>query len=120
SAAARFTMSNKIVSDLGSDDNFVALFWERFRDQLFTEPIAIGIGGIAKRDAQIERLVHERDRFALRKLSPPTGRDCPEPKSDFADTEVGVFVSTEAHWARLTSNVKAFNVQRPRGCRSRF
>ena len=50
-----------------------------------------------KRDAEIERLVHQRDRFALGKISPPTGGNRPQTKADLADGEIGILVSPELH-----------------------
>src|SRR5207244_119392 len=69
----------------------------RFRDQLLAESIAVSVSCVKKSDAEIERLVHERDRFALGKISPPAGGDRPESKSDFADLELGVLVSAKLH-----------------------
>ena len=46
---------------------------------------------------EIERLVHERDRFALGEISPPAGRDGPETEADFADFEIGILISAKAH-----------------------
>ena len=72
-AAARFAMRDKIVADLGRDHDFIALIRKRLRDQFFAQSVAVGVGCIEKRDAEIERLVHERDRFALREIPPPAG-----------------------------------------------
>ena len=107
-AAAAFAMRDEIVADLRRDHDFVALLRERLRDQLFAEAVAVSIGGIEERDAEIERLVHERDRFAFGELAPPAGRNGPEAEADFADVQVGVFVGAEAHIEkkRSTSNVE--------------
>ena len=76
-ASARFTMRDKIVADLGRDHDFIALIWKCLRDEFFAQAVAIGVGGIEKCDAQIERLVHKRNRLALCKSSPPAGGDRP-------------------------------------------
>ena len=72
-AAAAFAVSDEVVADLGRDHDFVALLRESLRDQLFAQAVAVGVGGVKERDAEIERLVHERDRFAFGEISPPAG-----------------------------------------------
>ena len=90
-------MGDKIVTDLRRDDDLIALVWKRLRDQVLTQSVAISIGRVEERDAEIEGFVHERDCFALGELSPPAGRDRPKTKSNFAHAQVGVFVSAIAH-----------------------
>src|ERR1043166_1855703 len=102
-ASARLAVMNEIVADLGRDHDLVALFWKRFRDQLLAQPVAVSIGRIEQRDAEIECLVHERDRFALGKISPPTGRHRPEAEPHLAHYQVGVLVGAELHKERLTT-----------------
>ena len=85
------------LADLRRDYDFIALLRKSFRDQLFAQSVAVGIGGVEKRDPEIERLMHKRDRFAFGELAPPAGRNRPETEADFADAEVGVFVGAEAH-----------------------
>ena len=82
-AAARFAVLDEIVADLGRNRDLVALFRERLRDQFLAQSIAVGVGCIEEGNAEIERLVHERDRFALGKVSPPAGRNRPETEPDF-------------------------------------
>ncbi len=88
---------NKVVADLGCDNDFVALLWKCFRDQFFAQAISIDVRGIEQRHAEIERLVHERDRFAFGEISPPTSRDRPKSETDFTHFQVGVFVNAKAH-----------------------
>ncbi len=63
-------MRHEIVADLGRDHDLVALVGESFREQLFAQAVAVGVGSIEKRDAEIERLVHERDGLAFREIVP--------------------------------------------------
>ena len=107
-AAARFTVRDKIVADLCRDHDFIALIRESLRDQFFAQSISIGVGRIEERDAEIKRLVHERDRFALGEISPPAGRDRPEAEADLADLQVGIFVSAKAH---CNGNLATENVE---------
>ena len=96
-------MRDKIVADLGRDHDFIALVRERLGDQFFAQAVSVGIGGIEQRDPEIERLVHKRNRLALGEIPPPTGRNRPKTKADFADGELGVFVSAKAHGSTLTT-----------------
>jgi hypothetical protein len=54
------------------------------------------------RDAEIERLVYKRNRFAHGEVSPPRGRNSPE--ANFAYSQVEVFVRPKLH----DSNLNAF------------
>ena len=76
-ASARLAVMDKIVADLGRDHDFVPLIWERLRDQFFAQSVSVRVSCIEQCDAEIERLVHERDRFALGKISPPSGGNRP-------------------------------------------
>ena len=96
-AAARFAVGDEIVADLRRDHDFIALVRKSLRDQLFAQAIPVGIGRVEERNAEIEGLVHERDRLAFGELSPPAGRDRPQAKAHFAHAEVGVFVGAKAH-----------------------
>src|SRR6266478_4105125 len=96
-AAARFAVVHEIVSDLGRDRDFIALFWERFGNQLLAQSVAVSVGRVEERNSEIERLVHESDRFALGKISPPTGGNRPKAEADLAYRKVGVFISAMAH-----------------------
>src|SRR4029453_10526480 len=110
-ASARLTVMDKIVTDLGCDHDLIPLFRKRFGDQLFTQTVSISISGVEQRDAEIKRLVHERNRFALGKISPPPGGNSPQTEADFADRWVGVFVSAEAH--QVKTKRSASNAQHP-------
>src|ERR1700730_16449772 len=99
--AARFAVMNKIVADFCGDSDFLALIRKRFGDQFLAQAVAVGIRGIEKGDAKVEGLVHERDRFTLGKISPPTGRNCPESEADFAHCQVGVLVGAKFHRRRI-------------------
>ena len=70
---------------------------ERFRDQLFAQSVSVRISRIKKNYTEIERFVHQCDRFALGEISPPTGRNRPQPEADLAYSQVGVLVRSEAH-----------------------
>src|SRR5205823_5810130 len=96
-AATRFTVVDEVIADLGRDRDLVALFRERFRDQLLAQSVAVSVSCIEKGNSEIERLVHERDCFALGEISPPTGRDRPETEADLADFKIGVLVSAKLH-----------------------
>src|SRR6266478_10045800 len=100
-AAARFAVVDEIITDLGRDRDFIALFWERLGNQFFAQPVAIRVGRIEQGDTEIERLMHERDRFALGKISPPTSRDRPKTEADLAYRKVGVFISAMAHGSSI-------------------
>ena len=45
--------------------------------------------------------MHERDRFALGKISPPTGGNRPETKADLADCQIGILVSAKLHKPKI-------------------
>ena len=111
-ASARFAVRDKIVADLGRDHDFIALIRKCLRDQFFAQAVAVGIGGIEKSHAEIERLVHERDRLALGEISPPAGGDRPKTEADFADLQVGVLVGAKAHGKVSLAKEERLNVQR--------
>src|SRR5437879_11844505 len=73
--AARFAVMHEIIANLRRDGYFVALFRKRFGDQLLAQTVSVSVRRVEQRDAEIERLVHERNRFALREISPPPGRN---------------------------------------------
>jgi hypothetical protein len=53
--------------------------------------------------------MHQCDRFALGKISPPAGRDRPQPEANLAHREIGVLVGSETHdnkIKRSTSNAQ--------------
>src|SRR5438876_4394787 len=110
-AAAGFAVMDEIVSDLGRDRDFIALFWERLGNQFFAQPVSISVGRVEERNSEIERLVHECDRFAFGEASPPAGGDRPETEPDFTYGEVGIFVSAELHLGSSLTNPTE-NVQR--------
>src|SRR5258708_1054283 len=72
-ATARFAMVHEIVADLGCVGYFIALFWRVFGDEFLGETVGISIGCIEQSNSELERLVHQRDRFALSELAPPAG-----------------------------------------------
>src|SRR5262245_17043860 len=88
---------NKIVADLRRDHDLIPLVRESFRDQFFTQTVSVSVSRIEQGDPEIKRLVHQFDRFALSKISPPTSRNRPQTKADFTDCEIGVLVSPKAH-----------------------
>ena len=96
-------MMNKIVTNLGCDHHLVPLVWECLRNQLFAQSVAVRVGCIEERDAEIERLVHERDRFAFGKIPPPPSGNRPQTKADLADRQVGVLVIPKAHTTIFTA-----------------
>src|SRR6266404_508666 len=93
--AARFAVMHEIVTHLCRNHDFISLFWKSFRDQLLAEAVPVSIGGVEESYAEIEGFVHERDRFALRKISPPASRNRPKTKANFAHRKVGVFISAK-------------------------
>jgi hypothetical protein len=101
-AAARFAVGDKIVPYLGRDHDFVALLWKRFRDQFLTQTVSVSVSRIKKRDAEVERLVHERGRLAFSEISPPASGNRPKPKADLAHSKIGVFVGAKTHGVTLT------------------
>src|SRR5205814_1811573 len=84
-AAAILSVRDEVVANLCRNDDLVSLFWKSFGNQFFTAAISVGVGGIEKRHAQIERLMHEADRLAFSEIAPPASRDCPKTKADRAD-----------------------------------
>src|SRR5437879_8507169 len=102
---------NKIVSNLGCDHDFIPLVRERFRDQLFAQTVAIGISRIEQGDAEIERSLHERNRFAFGKISPPAGGNRPQTKADLANRQISVFVSAKLHRLSLNARCSTLNAQ---------
>ena len=93
-------MTNEIVADLSCNHNFVPPIRERLGDQLFAQAVSVRIGCIKQCHTDIERPVHEFNRFALSKISPPAGRNRPQPEADFAYCQVGIFVSAKLHGAQ--------------------
>src|SRR5206468_12156368 len=93
----RLAVMDEIVPDLGRNHDFIPPRRERFGDQFFTQAISVSISRIEQRDAEIECLMHEGNRFALSEIPPPTGRNRPQSEADFAHGKVGIFVSAKAH-----------------------
>ena len=90
-------MRDKIVANFRCYNDFVPLFWKRFRYQFFTQPVSVSVGGVEKGHTEVERLVHEGNGFALGEIAPPACRNCPKTESDFADGKLRVFVGPIAH-----------------------
>src|SRR5439155_20089193 len=97
--SARFALTCKIVAALRRDQAIVSLARKRFRNKLFAQSVSVRIGCIEQRNAEVERLVHEGNRFALREISPPPGGNRPQTETNFAHCEVSVVVSPELHSA---------------------
>ena len=76
---------NKVVTDLGCDHNLIPLVGKCFRDQFFAQTISVGISRIEHGDTEVEGPVHERDRFALGKIPPPTRGNRPQTEADLAN-----------------------------------
>src|SRR6266496_3620744 len=102
---------HEIIADLRRDHDFIPLVWECLRDQLFAETVSVRVGCIEQRDTEVERLVHQRDRLALGKISPPTCGNGPQTKTDFADRQFRVFVSAETHEVKIKRSTS--NAQHP-------
>jgi sirohydrochlorin cobaltochelatase len=102
-------MCDKIVTDLGRNDDFIALLGESFRDVFLAQAVAVSIGGIEKRHSKIESFVHECDRFAFAEIPPPTRGDRPQTKTDLADCQIGIFVGPETHRRQISP--RPFNTQ---------
>jgi hypothetical protein len=100
---ARLAVMYKIVADLCCNHDFVPLIWEGLGDQFFTQPVAVRISRIKQSDAEIERLVHEGDRFAFGEISPPASGNRPQTKPDLAHRQLGALVRTEVHNDRVTT-----------------
>ncbi len=100
-ASARLTVMNKIVANLCRNHDLIPLIRESFRDQFFAQSVSVRVSGIEERDAEIKRFVHQRDRFALGKISPPTCRNRPQTKADFADSQIGILVSAKLHKPKI-------------------
>src|SRR4030095_5782161 len=96
-ATARLTVMDKVVADLGRDDDFIPLFRKRLGDQFLAQTVSVGISRVEQRNTEIERLMHEPDRFALSEIPPPSGGNSPKTKPDFAHGQVGVSVGAETH-----------------------
>ena len=96
-APARFTVMYKIVANFCRDHDFIALFRECLRDQLFAQSVSVRVGRIKQRDAEIERLVHQPGRFPLGEIPPPPGRNSPESEPNLAHRQLSVLVSAIAH-----------------------
>src|ERR1700692_3586572 len=98
-----------IVADLCREHDFFSLIWERLRDQFFAQSVSVRISRIEESDAEVECVMHQRNRFALGEISPPTGGNCPQAEPAFADRQVGIFVSAETHDPSLAN--EGWNVQ---------
>ena len=88
---------DKIVTDLGCNNDFIALVRKCFRNQFFAQSVSVRVSRIEQRDTEIECFVHERNRLALGKVSPPTGGNSPRTKTNFAHSQIGIFVGAEPH-----------------------
>src|SRR5947208_9710516 len=86
---------NKVVTDLSRDYDFIPLVRERFRDQLFAQTVAIGISRIEQGDTEVERSLHERNRFAFGKISAPAGGNRAQTKANLANRQNSGFVTTK-------------------------
>src|SRR6266487_3811215 len=79
------------------------------RDQFFAQPVSVRIGCIEKRDPEIERLVHQRNRFALGELPPPGRGNRPQPKADFAHRQLaGIGLDAQAVKETSTAFKRSF------------
>src|SRR5206468_9268106 len=90
-APARLAVMDKIVANLGCNHDFIALIRESFGNQFLAQSVSIRVSRIKQRDAEIERLVHQRNRFALGKISPPPSGNRPQSEPHFAHCQVGIF-----------------------------
>src|SRR5439155_25812277 len=101
-ASPGLTVGNEIITNIGGDHDFVAIFRKRFGDVFLAQTVSVSIGGIERGDAQVERLVHERERLAFSVIPPPPGRDRPHSEADFTDGQVSVLVSAKFHRPQTT------------------
>jgi hypothetical protein len=90
---------DKIVPDLGRYHNLITLVGKRLCDQFFAQTVPVGIRCIKERYSKVERLAQKVDSFLLRKAAPPSGRDGPHPKPDFAHLKIGISISAIVHRA---------------------
>src|SRR4029077_1464152 len=86
--ASFLSVMHKIITDFRGDHDLVALPAKSLCDEFFTASVSVGVGRIEQRDAQIKRLVHQRDRISVRVISPPTGRNRPQAEPHFAHPKV--------------------------------
>src|SRR5256885_5516187 len=108
---------DKIVANLCRNHDFIPLIRKRFRDQFFAQPVSVSVGCVEKCYAQIKGLMHERDRFALGEISPPTGGNRPQPKANFAHRQVRASIRTKAHDERITTEATEVTERIWRRCR---
>src|SRR4029453_1208505 len=94
---ARFAVVHKIVADLRSDPDLIPLIRDRLRDQLFAQSVSVRVSRVEQSDAEIKALVHESNRFAFGKVSPPPSGNRPQSEADLANGQVGVFVCPKTH-----------------------
>ena len=86
-------MVHEILADLGGDHDPRALgWWEGLGNELLAPSVAVGVGSVKERDAEIGGLPHEEYRFLVGKVSPPSRGDSPETEADFTDLEIRVVV----------------------------
>jgi hypothetical protein len=102
----------KIVADLRRDHDLLALVREGLRDQFLAVAVAVGIGRIKKRDAQVERLVHQTDRLALGECAPPAGGNRPKTETDFRDANIGLRQRAKFHGFTLSHPPAAGKIAR--------
>src|SRR5207247_7748082 len=70
--------------------------------------------GIEQRDTEIKRLMHQCDRFALGKISPPTGGNRPQTKANFAHRQVSILVRAKAHGVKVKRSTSKAQHPTPR------
>ena len=71
-----------VVAELRRDRDVVADVAERLCEQRLAAALAVGVGRVEERDAEVVRLAQERDRRLVGVLAPPAGRDRPEAEAD--------------------------------------
>src|SRR5208282_2881623 len=54
-----------LVGELGRDDDAVAIFLERFADQLFVMPDTVNVGGVEEVDAELDCALERRGGFVV-------------------------------------------------------
>jgi hypothetical protein len=96
-ALALLAVGVEVVADLRGDDDLVALRGEGLGDELLAVAVAVGVGGVEERDAEVVRLVHQRDGLALGEVAPPAGGDGPKAEADLGNADVGLRQRAKFH-----------------------
>ena len=90
-------VAGEVVTELSRINDALASICERRGELFFTATVAVSVGCIEERDAQIGGRAQHRNRVVVGLFAPPTGRGSPETEADLAYAYVAVRVRPVLH-----------------------